>query len=478
MTTAGGEGRASIAASVGERGAQPGREPTASAAPARAELFGPARRTTTTGLLLLISMIAFEAIGVGTAMPAVVADLGAVSLYAYPFVAFMAASVVATVLGGRWCDVAGPRLLLPLAPAVFGLGLVVAGTATTMAQLLVGRVLQGLGAGVAIVAAYVLIAVVYPQRARPALFGWMSAAWVLPALVGPPIAGFVSERLSWHWVFLGLVPVVLVALALVVPAVRGIGATPGAVPGRRGLVVAAFGAASGVAALSWAAQQGSVLGAVVAVVAVVVLVPALGRLLPAGTVRARRGIPTVVLSRGLLAGTFFTANTYLPLVLTATHGWSLTAAGMPLVVASLGWSAASAWQGRHPDLSRSALLRVGFGCVAAGTAGLAVVAPSWGVPWLAFPAWLVAGIGMGVGYSAISYLVLAQSAAGDVGFHTAASQLADQLGTAVLIGAGGALLVLLVSPAVALPVLLGAVVVLAALGAVLAPRTASVRPAP
>ncbi|MGE3284858.1 MAG: MFS transporter [Pseudonocardia sp.] len=439
---------------------------------ARAELFGSERRTTTIGLLLLISMIAFEAMGVGTAMPAVVADLGVVALYAWPFVAFSAASVVATVLGGRWCDVAGPRLPLIAAPAVFGAGLVVAGTATSIAQLLTGRVLQGLGAGVAVVAAYVLIAAVYPRRVRPAVFGWMSAAWVLPSLVGPPVAGVVTERFSWHWVFLGLVPVVLVALALVGPATRGLGAPgDGAAPPRRGLVVAALGAAVGVAGLSWASQSLSVAGAVAAALALLVLVPALARLLPAGTIRARRGVPAVVLSRGLLAGTFFAANTYVPLLLTATHGWSLTAAAVPLVVASLGWSLASAWQGRHPDLSRPKLLVVGFTLVATGAAALALAAPAWGSPWLAF-AWLTAGVGMGLGYSAISYLVLALSAPGDVGFHTSASQLADQLSTAALIGAGGALLVLFVSPAVALPVLLVGLAALATLGAVLAPRTA------
>lgn len=438
---------------------------------ARAELFGPERRTTTIGLLLLISMIAFEAMGVGTAMPAVVADLGVVALYAWPFVAFSAASVVATVLGGRWCDVAGPRLALLTAPTVFGAGLVVAGTATTMAQLLAGRVLQGLGAGVAIVATYVLIAAVYPQRVRPAVFGWMSAAWVLPSLVGPPVAGLVTERFTWHWVFLGLVPVVLVALALVRPATRGLGAPAEVRPARRGIVIAALGAAAGVAGLSWASQHVTVVGAVAAVVALAILVPALARLLPVGTVRARRGIPAVVLSRGLLAGTFFAANTYVPLLLTATHGWSLTQASVPLVVASLGWSLASAWQGRHPDLSRPKLLVVGFLLVAAGAGALALAAPAWGPPWAAF-GWLAAGIGMGLGYSAISYLVLALSEPGDVGFHTSASQLADQLGTAALIGAGGALLALLVSPAVALPVLLVGLAALATLGAVLAPHTA------
>jgi len=467
VTSAGGPGRAEPSP-AGEQGSGTQAE---AAGPARSALFG-ARRTTTTGILLLVSMIAFEAMGVGTAMPAVVADLGAVSLYAYPFVAFTAAAVLSTVLGGRWCDRVGPRPPLRTAPVLFGAGLVVAGTAGTAGQLLAGRVLQGLGAGSAVVAAYVLIAAVYPQRLRPAVFGWMAAAWVLPSLVGPPVAGLVSERLSWHWVFLGLVPVVVVVLALVGPAVRGIGPPDDPTARRPGLVPAAAGAAVGVAALSWAGQQHSVAGAVVAAGALAALAAALRRLLPAGTVVARPGVPSVVLSRALLAGVFFTANAYLPLALTHVHRWSLTAAGMPLVVASLSWSAASAWQGRHPDLSRPMLLRAGFGCVAAGTGGLTLVAPAWGLPWLAFPAGLVAGVGMGLGYSAISYLVLARSAPGEVGFHSSAVQLADQLGTATLVGAGGALLVLLVTPAVAVPVLLVVLALLGVLGVVVAGRTA------
>jgi MFS family permease len=325
----------------------------------RSELFGPSRRATTIGIVLLISLIAFEAMGVNTAMPALVADLGGVALYAWPFVSFMAASVFATVLGGRWCDRAGPRVPLVVSPLMFGAGLLVAGTATTMAQLLVGRVLQGAGAGMSSVAIFVLIAAVYPERARPAVFGLISSAWVLPALLGPPVSGLVTQTLSWHWVFLGLVPLVLVATALVVPAVRTL--TPpeqrvGAA--RRGVVPAAFAASGGVAALSWASQHASVLAAVVAAASVAVLVPALVRLFPRGVLRLKRGIPTVVASRGLLAGVFFTINSYLPLMLEATHGWSLAGAGIPLIVGALAWSGASAWQGRHPDLPRTTLLRV------------------------------------------------------------------------------------------------------------------------
>jgi MFS family permease len=439
----------------------------------RAELFGPSRRATTIGIVLLISLVAFEAIGVGTAMPALVADIGAVSLYAWPFVAFMAAAVFGTVLGGRWCDRSGPRVALVLAPLLFGVGLIVAGTAIGMPQLLVGRALQGLGAGMQTVAVYVLIAVVYAERARPAVFGLISSAWVLPSLLGPPVSGVVTETFSWHWVFLGLVPFVLVAVALVVPAVRRMDPPDPdreVAPARRGLVLAALGSSAGVAALSWASQSSQAVAVVVAAVAIAVLVPSLRRLFPRGVFRAARGIPTVVAARGLLAGVFFTVNSYLPLMLNGTHGWSLAMAGIPLIVGSLGWSAASAWQGRHPDLPRGRLLRIGFTALAVGAAGMLLVAPAWGLPWLALPFWVIAGVGMGLGFSSVSFLLLKQSAGSEVGFNSSAAQIADQLMTALMIGSGGALLVLFGSPAIALPVLIMVLAAMAVLGVVLAAR--------
>lgn len=446
------------------------------AVPVRSELFGPHRRATTVGVILLISLIAFESLGVGTAMPALIADIGTVALYPWPFILFMAAGVAGTVLGGRWCDVKGPRVALLVAPALFGAGLLVAGTAAAMPQLLVGRVAQGFGGGMQGVAVYVLVAAVYPERARPAVFGMISSAWVLPALLGPPVSAFITERFSWHWVFLALVPLVLLAIGLVVPAVLRLGPpTAAGAPPRRGLVAAAIGASAGVGALSWAGQNAGgqlwPLAVGVAVVAIGVLVPSVRRMLPRGVFHAVRGVPAIVACRGLLAGTFFTTNSYLPLLMTSRHGWSLTLAGVPLLVGSLGWSAASMWQGRHPDLERRTLLRVGFGFLTVGLGGLLLVAAPFGLGWLAIPLWVLAGVGMGLGFSSLSFLVLQQSAPGEVGFHTSASQMSDQLTTATMIGVGGALLALLAPPAVAIAVLLAVLAAMAVLGLVLARRT-------
>lgn len=456
---------------------------TAAAPSVRAELVGPGRRPVTVGIVLLISLIAFENMGVSTAMPALVADLGTVDLYAWPFVSFVAASVLGTVLGGRWCDTHGARWPLLVAPAVFGVGLLVAGTAETFAQLLLGRVLQGAGAGVQGVAVYVLIAAVYSAAARPAVFGLISSAWVLPSLVGPPVAGLVTDTVSWHWVFLGLVPLVVLATALVAPAVRTLEplAQRDGAPRPR-VLLPATAAALAVAALSWAGQEADGRGTapwvvgLVAAAALGTLVPALRRLLPPGTLSARPGVAAVVLCRALIAGAFFATTAYLPLLLTEVHGWSLTAAGTPLIAGSLGWSASSAWQGRRPDLPRPVLLRVGFAGVAVGAAALLLVTPSWGAAWVAVPAWTVAGLGMGLGFSAISQLLLQASAPGLVGASSAAAQLGDGLAQAVFVGVGGALVATAATVALGVSGLVVVVVALAALGVWVSPRTGAPTP--
>lgn len=428
-------------------------------------LWAPDRRAATVGIVLLVTLTAFERMGVTTAMPRLVADLHGRDLYAWPFLAFLVASVGTTVLAGQLCDRHGPARVVLAGPALFLGGLLVAGLAPSMPVLLAGRVLQGMGAGTQTVVSTVLIGLVYPERDRPAAFGAVSAAWVLPALIGPTVSGVVTERLGWRWVFLGLVPLVLIAALLLVGVVRRLPAQDG-VPGR-GRLLAALAVAAGVAALSWAAQHPSVVMLAVGLAAIALLVPAQRVLLPAGTLRARRGLPVTILARGLLSGAYFGCVAYVPLTLTVVHHYDPVAAGVPLSVGSLGWAAASAWQGRHRDLSRSSLLRTGFVLVAVGVAGLALIAPAWGPPWLALPALAVAGAGMGLGVSSVSVLTLAASTPADRGFNSSAMWLTDLLGSAVLIGFGGVLISTLASTGQAVLTLNLLMAGVAILGAVL-----------
>ncbi|OLR91637.1 MFS transporter [Actinokineospora bangkokensis] len=402
-------------------------------------------RRTTAAILLLITIAAFEQMGVSTAIPRMLTDLGGTELYSWPFTVYLSASVVATVVGGRIADRVGPGRVLYVAPAVFLAGLLVAGTAQEMVQLLVGRALQGIGTGGEVTAIYVLIAGVYPPRLRPAAFGAMASAWVLPSIVGPAGAGLVTEHLGWRWVFLALAPLALLGALLLIPALRGSARPERATPARKGFAAAAAAAAAGVPMLSWAAQHLSwwPLG----LVGMALLAVALRVLLPKGTLRAARGLPRVVFARGLFSAAFLSVEAFVPLTLTAVHGYSPALAGLPLTVSALGWSAASHYQGKHPEIQRSALIRAGFAVVALGVLGMALVALPGTPAWVAAPSWLLAGAGMGMAFPSINVLALGQAAEDERGAASSALQVSDTVFSATAIAFGGVLLVGLASAA-------------------------------
>src|SRR5688572_15870768 len=249
---------------------------------------------------------------VGTAMPTAVTELDGLAWYGWPFSAFLVASVVGMVLGGEAGDRRGPRVALPLGVGAFAAGLLVSGVASHMAVLVAGRAVQGLGAGVMATLLYVIAGQAYEAGLRPRLFGAISAAWVLPALVGPLIAGLITTHTSWRLVFLGLLPVVGVGLVLVVSASR-LPAADGHERTGRSRVGWALLAGLGIVLPQYAGQRLDVLAVPVAVAGAAALVLGLRPLLPGGTARARRGLPAVIASRGLLAGAFFGMDALLPL---------------------------------------------------------------------------------------------------------------------------------------------------------------------
>src|SRR5690606_9831581 len=81
-----------------------------------------------------------------------------------------------------------------------------------------GRALQGFGAGGLFAAVYAVITLAYHDTMRPAMMAATSSAWIVPSLIGPAIAGFIAEQYSWRWVFIALIPVLLVVAPLTLPA--------------------------------------------------------------------------------------------------------------------------------------------------------------------------------------------------------------------------------------------------------------------
>lgn len=124
---------------------------------------------------------------------------------------------------GSWTDRRGPTSPLLVGVGLFVVGLLVAGFAPTMVVLVVGRIVQGVGSDMLIVALYVVVARVYPEPVRPRVFAAFAAAWLVPGIIGPGVAGLVVEHLGWRWVFLGVPVLAVPALLVLRPA---LGAMP------------------------------------------------------------------------------------------------------------------------------------------------------------------------------------------------------------------------------------------------------------
>ncbi|MEO9139296.1 MAG: MFS transporter [Jatrophihabitans sp.] len=407
-------------------------------------IFSPALRPTSVGILILITLIAFEAMAVNAALPTAARELDGLAAYGWAFTGFLVANVVGMVVSGQASDRVGAGRPMFAGLAAFTVGLVVGGSATTMIQLIAGRVVQGFGAGLIITAVYVVIGQIYPDGLRPALFAAISSAWVVPGLVGPPLSGLAAEHATWRLVFLGLAPFVVLGGLLLAPVLRALHAPRDAPPRDANRLLRAFAVAGGVAALAWTGQHPSLAAGALAVAGVALLLWGLHRLLPRGTVVARAGVAAPIALRGLFAGAFFGMEAVLPLSLTVQHGFGPTEAALPLTVTGITWFLGSWWQGRQVvddgAARRIRLMQVGFGLVAVSAAGMAItVVPS--VPgWIAYPVWGLGGFGAGLTMASIGILLLRYTTDETRGSDSAALQLADGTSSAITTAIGGMLI--------------------------------------
>ncbi|MET8012272.1 MFS transporter [Streptomyces sp. NPDC005271] len=405
-------------------------------------VFGRRYRALTLGIVTVVSLFAFEASAVSTAMPVAARALDGVELYAYAFSAYFTASLFAMALSGEWCDRKGPLAPLFGGIAAFVAGLVVSGTAQRMWLFVGGRAVQGIGGGLVIVALYVVVGRAYPQRLQPAVMASFAAAWVLPVIVGPLAAGTVTEQAGWRWVFLPMPVLVLPPLAVMLPALRKLP------PGERSPVVnrrrilLALAVATGAGLLQYAVQDPRPISLAPAAAGLALVVPGVLGLLPRGTFRAARGLPSVVLLRGVAAGAFLGAESFVPLMLVTQRGLSATLAGLSLTGGGLTWALGSYTQSR-PRLEpyRERLMGLGMLLVAAAIALVPLALADSAPVWIVAVAWVIGGYGMGLTISSGSVLLLKLSRPEDAGSNSASLQVSDALGNITLLGLSGVLFI-------------------------------------
>jgi MFS family permease len=417
----------------------------------RQGVFTGAYRALSLGVILSVSMVAFESLGVATVLPGIARDLDGLGAYGWGLSALMLANIVGTVLAGRTADRGGPWRPAAAGMVVFAAGCAMAGAAGSWPLFLGGRFLQGLGVGAVMAMAYTVIGLVYPERLRARMFALLSSAWTIPALVGPVIGGTLADHVSWRAVFLLMLPIVGVAGALTLPSLRGLhrplapNMTAAGQPWWGSPFASAVLLTAGTGVLLQALLlQDVVLLAVFAVAGLAVALPALRRVTPEGTLTARAGLGAGVAIRALLCGVYFGSEAFLPLGLQELRGQSASAAGVGLSTGALAWVAGSAWQARSDgaqERGRAGSVALGFLVLLVGVGVIALAILTESVPaWIAVGGWAIGGVGMGVAFNAATTDTLEQAPAERQGEVSGALQLAQTLATGVVAGFGGAAL--------------------------------------
>lgn len=413
------------------------------------ELGRSARVAVVGGVLAGTFLAALDTSIVGTAMPTIVGQLGGLALYPWVFTGYLLTSTTTLPLYGRLADLYGRKRVFLVATVLFLLGSMLCGVAQSMPQLVVFRMLQGLGAGGIIPVTLTILGDLFSIEQRARLQGLTSAVWGTSAVAGPTVGGFITDTLSWRWVFyinlpFGLASLLLIGLALRERVSRRSHRIDyaGAATLTLGLSLLLLGLLRTGEGQGWLALDvaGSLLAGTVL----------LGAFLLAESRAAepvvplhlfRRRLVTVVFTGGVLIGAgMFGVTSYLPLFVQGVLGGTAITAGTVVMPFALGWSLASTLSGRI-------ILRFGYrtsvvaGMVAMLGGGLLLQL----VPGRAALSWPVVAaslFGIGMGFSSTAFIIAMQNAVGweERGIVTALVGFSRSIGGAVGVAALGTLL--------------------------------------
>jgi len=402
------------------------------------------RPTTVVALILSLFMAALEATVVSTAMPTVVGDLGGIETYSWVFTAYLLASTVTVPIYGKLADLYGRKPIILFGIAAFLVGSLASGLATTMAQLIAFRAVQGLGAGSMQPMAMTIVGDIFSLEERGRMQGLFGAAWAVAGLIGPMAGGVIVDYLSWHWIFFINIPFgIASAILLVFSLHESIE--------KKSHVLDIAGAAiltACVTALLFATTGTSLLltlGGVAVSAALFVGLAAVEKralepVLPFEVFKK----PVIAVSSvagALIGGAMFATMTYVPLFVQGVLGGSPTAAGSAVTPMVIGWPVASAISGRLiMKMGYRPLIRGGLAITAAASIVLAVFAHKAGNIWV--PRIATAFFGVGLGFANTALLIAVQTSVdwAQRGIVTASTMFVRTIGGMLAIGVMGGVL--------------------------------------
>jgi EmrB/QacA subfamily drug resistance transporter len=170
--------------------------------------------STLAGVMLAMLLGALDQTIVGTAMPRIVADLGGFSLYTWATSIYMITSACVVPIVGKLSDMYGRKIFYIIGISIFAGASLACGFSRNMMELIIFRGIQGIGGGVLMTNAFTVIADLFPPDKRGKYQGLLSATWSFASVIGPTTGGYLTDKVSWHWVFFLNVPLSILIIAV------------------------------------------------------------------------------------------------------------------------------------------------------------------------------------------------------------------------------------------------------------------------
>jgi EmrB/QacA subfamily drug resistance transporter len=169
---------------------------------------------TMAGVMLAMFLGSLDQTIVGTAMPRIIADLHGFAHYTWVTTAYIISSAVVIPIVGKLTDMYGRKPFYIAGLIIFTIFSLLSGLSQTMLQIIICRGLQGIGAGVMMANAFTVIGDLFPPAQRGKYQGLISGVFGLSAIIGPSLGGFITDALSWHWIFFVNVPLGILVIVL------------------------------------------------------------------------------------------------------------------------------------------------------------------------------------------------------------------------------------------------------------------------
>jgi EmrB/QacA subfamily drug resistance transporter len=424
---------------------KPASTPRVATAPARQ------LRMVMAGVLLAMALAALDQNIVNTALPRMAAELGGMAHLSWVVTAFMLTSTTTTPLYGKLSDIYGRRMLFFVAIAVFLTGSILCGAAQSMAEIILFRALQGLGAGGLLVLAQAAIGDVVSPRERPRYQGLFTGTFALASVAGPLLGGFITSALSWRWVFYVNLPVGLLALTMIALGLRSRPSGRARSIDYVGSVLLTGATATLLLLLTWGGSQFPWLSPESAGLLAITI--GLAGLFIRQENRAAEPLIRLslfhnrIFARGVAVGgmvvfAMLGSTVFLPLYFQLVLGMNPAVAGMMLLPQVIGMLLSSVIGGRIvTSLGRNKpFLLAGLGLEAAALGSLAMFA-EFGASSHAFLVSMGAlGLGMGIGMPNLTTAVQNAVSYRELGAATGAMSFARSLGGALGVATSGTIM--------------------------------------